>query len=137
MDYSGSYPGRVAFSEERYLNGACLAEKFIEAHMRDEKGRLYLRFCDGESAHLAQLEDYGVYVLAMTELYQITFQAEYLEKAVKVAECITELFQDEKGGYYMTPKDAGKLIFRPKETYDGAIPSGNSVAAMVFLSLQR
>lgn len=124
-----------ALSEERYLNGACQAEKFMEACMRDEKGRLYLRFCDGEAAHLAQLEDYGVYALAMTELYRITFRAEYLEKAVKAAECITELFWDEKGGYYMTPKDAGKLILRPRETYDGAIPSGNSVAAMVFLEL--
>ncbi len=122
-------------SEERYLNGACQAEEFIEAHMRDEKGRLYLRFCDGEAAHPAQLEDYGVYALAMTELYRITFRAEYLEKAVKAAECITELFQDEKGGYYMTSKDAGKLILRPKETYDGAVPSSNSVAAMVFWEL--
>ena len=123
------------FSEERYFHGALKAKEFIEEHMKDEKGRLYLRFCDGEAAHEGQLEDYGVYALAMLELYRITFQAEYLKEAIWLAKQMTELFEDEKGGYYMTSKDAGKLILRPKEAYDGAIPSGNSVAAMVLQEL--
>lgn len=122
-------------SEEHYLNGAIRAGEFIERHMKDEKGRLYLRFCDGEAAHQAQLEDYGVYALAMVELYRMTFRVECLKEAVRAAEHMTALFEDEKGGYYMTAKDAKKLILRPKETYDGAIPSGNSVAAMVLWEL--
>ncbi|MBD5544443.1 MAG: thioredoxin domain-containing protein [Lachnospiraceae bacterium] len=122
-------------SREQYLNGAFGAENFLEEHMKDEKGHLYLRFFDGEAAHQAQLEDYGVYALAMLELYRITFCVKYLKEAIRLAEYMTEFFADEKGGYYMTAKDAGRLILRPKETYDGAIPSGNSAAAMVLQEL--
>ncbi|MCM1161304.1 MAG: thioredoxin domain-containing protein [Roseburia sp.] len=122
-------------SKERYLNGAFEGEAFIKEHMKDEKGRLYLRFCEGEAAHQAQLEDYGVYALAMLELYRISFRVEYLKEAVWLAEYMIEFFEDEKGGYYMTAKDAEQLILRPKEAYDGAIPSGNSVVAVVLQEL--
>lgn len=56
-------------SKERYLDGAFEGEAFIKEHMKDEKGRLYLRFCEGEAAHQAQLEDYGVYALAMLKAF--------------------------------------------------------------------
>ena len=46
-----------------------------------------------------------------------------------------ELFADQAGGFYMTASDAESLIIRPKEVYDGALPSGNSVAALVLLRL--
>lgn len=60
----------------------------------------------------------------------------YLQKAIHRAEQMMELFEDsEKGGYFMNASDGELLIARPKETYDGAIPSGNSVAAMVLQRL--
>lgn len=82
------------------------------------------------------LEDYAVYALALLELYRVTFDAKYLQAAIHRAKQMVELFEDKnKGGYFMTAIDGEQLIARPKETYNGAMPSGNSVAAMVLQTL--
>ena len=125
---AGSIP-----DDTRYLNAAAKAQTFIQTSMTGADGRLYHRFCDGEAAHLGQLDDYAVYALALMELYARTFETAYLKDAIHYAKQMMELFEDrEKGGYFMTAHDAQPLIARPKETYDGAIPSGNSAAAMVL-----
>ena len=117
----------------RYLDAAAKAQAFIERSMTDEAGRLYHRFCAGEAAYPGQLDDYAVYALALTELYSRTFRTRYLREAARYAEQMMELFEDRAaGGYFMTSHDAEALIVRPKETYDGAVPSGNSAAAMVL-----
>lgn len=127
--------GRI-LADDRYLTSALKAQQFIENHMTDENNRLYLRFRDGESAHAGQLEDYAVYALSLLELYRTTFEPLYLKEAILRARQMIELFEDsENGGYFMTASDAERLIARPKETYDGAIPSGNSAAAVVLQSL--
>lgn len=119
--------------EERYLKAALNAQRFIEEKMTDGKNRLFLRYRDGETAHAGQLDDYAVYILALLELYGVTFNADFLTRAVCYAKQMTELFEDkENGGYFINAYDAEQLIARPKELYDGAIPSGNSVAAMVL-----
>lgn len=126
----------VALDERRYLDTAIQIHTFIEAKMTDEDDRLFLRYRDGEAAHAGQLDDYAVYALALLELYRSTFDAAYLQKAIHRAKQMMELFEDkEHGGYFMTASDGEPLIARPKETYDGAIPSGNSVAAMVLQRL--
>lgn len=124
-----------ALEEKRYLDAAIKAHRFVQKKMRDEKDRLYRRWRNGESAHDGQLEDYAVYSLAMLELYRATFDVPYLQEAEHRAEQMVKLFEDQAGGYFMTASDAEQLIARPKETYDGAIPSGNSVAAMVLQRL--
>ena len=125
----------AALKEDGYLEAAKRAQRFIETHMTGEDNRLYLRYRDGETAHKGQLEDYAVYTLALLELYGATFQTEYLGNAILRAQQMAEFFEDsEAGGYYISASDAGRLIARPKEIYDGAIPSGNSAAAM---ALQR
>lgn len=121
--------------EKRYLDAAVKAHRFIRKEMADENNRLYLRWRDGEAAHAGQLDDYAVYTLALLELYRATFEAEYLEEAICMAEQMVKLFEDSQGGYFMTASDSEQLIARPKETYDGAIPSGNSAAAMVLQKL--
>ena len=130
-----SQAGRI-LEDDRYLNAARRAQQFIENNMTDENGRLYLRWRDGEAAHIGQLEDYAVYALALLELYRAAFEPEYLNEAICRARQMIELFEDqENGGYFITASDAERLIARPKETYDGALPSGNSVAAMVLQRL--
>lgn len=125
----------AALKEDGYLEAAKRAQRFIETHMTGDDNRLYLRYRDGETAHKGQLEDYAVYTLALLELYGATFQTEYLGNAILRAQQMAEFFEDsEAGGYYISASDAGRLIARPKEIYDGAIPSGNSAAAM---ALQR
>ncbi len=130
-----SQAGRI-LGNDRYLNAARRAQQFIENNMTDQNGRLYLRWRDGEAAHIGQLEDYAVYALALLELYRAAFEPEYLNEAICRARQMIELFEDqENGGYFITASDAERLIARPKETYDGALPSGNSVAAMVLQRL--
>lgn len=122
--------------EPSYLDVAIRIHDFIESEMVTENDRLYLRYRDGEAAYVGQLEDYAVYALALLEMYRVTFDAKYLQSAIHRAEQMVELFEDKKnGGYFMTAFDGEQLIARPKETYDGAMPSGNSVAAMVLQTL--
>ena len=123
----------LVLGEQEYLNSAIRIHKFIESKMTTEDDRLYLRYRDGEAAHVGQLEDHAVYPLSLLEMYRCTLDVSYLEKAIHRAEQMVELFEDsEQGGYFMTASDGETLIARPKETYDGAIPSGNSVVAMVM-----
>ena len=124
-----------ALGEKRYLDGAIKAHQFIRKEMTDEKDRLYLRWRDGEAANAGQLNDYAAYSLALLEMYRVTFDAAYLQEAVHRARQMVTLFEDSRGGYFMTAADSEQLIARPKETYDGAIPSGNSIAAMVLQRL--
>lgn len=127
--------GRV-LEDERYCKAAAAAVQFIENNMTDRQNRLFLRWRDGEAANTGQLEDYAVYALALSELYRLTFDPAYLQNALERARQMVELFEDkEHGGYFITAYDAEQLIARPKETYDGAIPSGNSVAAAVLQRL--
>lgn len=125
-----------ALEEPSYLDAAIRIHVFIERKMVDGNDRLYLRYRDGEAAYVGQLEDYAVYALALLELYRVTFDAKYLQAAIHRAKQMVELFEDKnKGGYFMTAFDGEQLIARPKETYDGAMPSGNSVAAIVLQTL--
>ena len=127
--------GRI-LGEKACAEAAIKAARFIEDNMTDGQNRLFLRWRNGQAAHAGQLEDYAVYALALTELYRLTFETAYLEHALLRGEQMTALFEDkERGGYFFTAADAERLISRPKETYDGALPSGNSAAAMVLQRL--
>ncbi len=123
-------------SNASYMEAAKKALLFLEKHLTDEKGRLYIRYCDNEKAHLGQLDDYAFYSFALLELYQTTWETEYLSKACITAKQMLHLFSDnERNGFYFYSYDSEQLISRPKEVYDGAIPSGNSVAAYVLTLL--
>lgn len=122
----------IAFARCGYLKEAIEICDFIENHMADENNRLMLRYRDGEAANDGQLDDYAVYSLALLNLYRATFDTRYLINAVFRAEQMLDFFEGENSGFYLTAHDAEQLISRPKESYDGAIPSGNSVAAMVL-----
>lgn len=126
----------VVLKEKRFLEAARKAQAFIEAHMTGKDGRLWLRFRDGEAAHQGQLDDYAVYALALLELYRAEFQAGDLAGAIRRARQMIRYFEDDKaGGYFINASDSAQLIARPKEMYDGAVPSGNSAAAMVLWKL--
>lgn len=125
-------------SNPGYLERAKKAQQFIESRLIDKNGRLLVRYRDGESAFSGNLDDYAFYCMALLSLYEATLEIGYLEDTVLWAGKMTDLFLDEEnGGFYFYGKDAEKLIGRPKEIYDGAIPSGNSAAAHVLLSLAR
>lgn len=123
----------LIFDEPSWLTAAQSAQQFLETHMKDAEGRLYVRYRDGEAAGAGNLEDYAYYAWALLELYAAAWKAKDLEKAAETAGQIFRFFSDgAKGGFYLYARDAEQLICRPKESQDGALPSGNSVAALVF-----
>lgn len=127
----------IALARSGHLDAAIRICDFVEANMTDGENRLYLRWRDGEAANAGHLDDYAVYALALLALYRSTFDVEYLERAILRSQQMLDFFEDEDGGFYLTAHDAEALIGRPKETYDGAVPSGNSVAAMVLETLAQ
>lgn len=127
----------IAFARSGHLKEALEIQRFLESHMTDAHNRLYLRFRDGEAKNSGQLDDYAVYALSLLTLYQSTFDVQYLEQALLRAGQMLDFFEDSHGGCFLTAHDAETLIDRPKEAYDGAIPSGNSVAGMVLETLAQ
>lgn len=118
-----------------YLQAAAAAAAFLEKHLVKTSGRLYLRYRDGEAAHVGQLSDYAYYAYGLLQLYKAVHKASYLLQAVHTAQHMQALFADPEGGYFTTAKDAEPLIARLKDTEDGALPSGNAVAAWVLIEL--
>jgi len=129
--------GRV-FDEPRYIEAAADAANFVLTTMQDENGRLLHRYREGEAAILANVDDYTFMIWGLLELYEATFEPTYLAQAMALNDEQKSLFWDEfAGGFYFTPDDGETLIARRKEIYDGAIPSGNSVAMLNLLRLGR
>ena len=119
-----------------YLNIARSTVLFVETKLSTPDGRLLVRYRDGEAAFAGQLDDYAYYCAALLEMYQATWETGYLKLAVRYAEQMVRRFScGENGGFYLYADDAQQLISRPVETYDGAIPSGNSVAGHVLTTL--
>ncbi len=120
----------------RCLSAALLAQQFLDASLTGPDGRLLVRWREGEAAHPGQLEDYAFSALALLCLYRNTFELRFLEQAVRRAEQMLRFFEDRgHGGFFLYAEDAEQLITRPKESYDGALPSGNSVAGLVLQRL--
>lgn len=121
-----------------YLLAAQRARAFIMEKLTTPDGRLWLRWRDGDAAHPGQLDDYAFYAWALLELYAADFDAACLREAARLMDQVQERFQDKKrGGFFLTAQDAEQLIARPKEDYDGALPSGNSVAGFVLTRLWK
>lgn len=129
--------GRV-FDEKRYVDAARGAADFTLGTMQNSDGRLLHMFKDDEARVSGFLEDYAFLTWGLIELYETTFDAKYLSHAAAFTEQMILHFWDEKdGGFYHTPNDGEELLLRKKEVYDGAIPSGNSVAMLNLLRLSR
>ncbi len=124
--------------EPAYSNAACRAVDFILNKMRRADGGLLRRYREGNVAYSAFLDDYAFLVWGLIELYEATFEVRYLEDAIATSSTMMDLFWDStSGGFYFTGSDNETLIVRTKEIYDGALPSGNSVAALNLLRLAR
>jgi uncharacterized protein YyaL (SSP411 family) len=130
--------GAQVLGNEKYAHAASEAAGFILKHMKRSDGRLLHRFRDGDADITANLDDYAFLQWGLLELYEATFAPEYLEAAIELSRVMVDHFWDERGkGFYFAPDDATDLIVRKKEIYDGAIPSGNSVALNSLLRLAR
>jgi len=130
--------GAQAFDEPKYAEAAKRAADFILTGMRREDGRILHRYRDGHTAILANADDYAFLIWGLLELYETVFDVDYLQAALDLNSEMIKYFWDEQdGGFYFTADDAEELIVRQKEIYDGAIPSGNSVAVSNLFRLAR
>ena len=122
--------------KEEYFDVAKNAIDFINRELTDENGRLLVRYRDGDAAFFGHIDDYAFYCMSLLGMYDATFDVTYLSRAISLTDQMIEQFWDsEKSGFYLYAKDSEQLIYRPKEVYDGAIPSGNSVAGYVLQRL--
>ncbi len=127
-----------ALDEPKYIDAAERAGNFVISDLIDSNGRLLKRYRKGTAGVAAYLNDYAFMVWGLLELYEATFNTKYLKEAIRLNDIMLSRFWDEQdGGFYMTADDSEKVIVRMKEIDDGAIPSGNSVAAMNLLRLSR
>ena len=130
--------GAQAFDEPKYAEAAKRAADFILTGMRREDGRILHRYRDRHTSILANIDDYAFLIWGLLELYETVFDVDYLQTALDLNSEMIKYFWDEKdGGFYFTAEDAEELIVRQKEIYDGAIPSGNSVAVSNLFRLSR
>ncbi len=125
-------------NNKKYKDAAISATEFILNNLRSSDGGLLKRYRNGESGLAGLIEDYSFFIWGLIEMYELTFDPIYLETAIELSEYQIDNFWDnDYHGFYFTPANGEELIVRTKESYDGAIPSGNSVAAYNFIRLGR
>ncbi len=130
--------GANILKEPAYLKAAIAAADFIEKEMVTPEGRLLRRYRDGEAAIPAFLDDYANMAWGYIEIYRAGNDQEYIEKAVRLSSEMLELFSAASGALrYSVLDDAPEDFGVEADAYDGATPSGLSVAAMNLLQLGR
>jgi uncharacterized protein YyaL (SSP411 family) len=123
--------------DPRYAQAARRAADFILSRMyQPETGILLRRYRAGDAAIPGFLDDYAFFAQALLDLYQTEFHAHDLELAIKLTGTMLEAFSDsENGGFFATPAGDPNLVLRMKDDYDGAEPSGNSIALLNLLRI--
>ena len=130
--------GARILDKPEYAAVAGKAFGFIERNLMTADGALLHRYRDGEAGIAAQADDYAFVVWGLLELYRTTFDPAHLERAVCLQKRMLDDFWDTpKGGFFLTAETEKDLPVRPKELYDGAVPSANSVSLTNLTMLFR
>ena len=126
-----------AFGREDYTGAAIRAARFLLSTLHQPDGGLLHRYRAGEAGIAGMLDDYAFLAFGLTELYQTTFDPEWLSEAVQLHRATRDRFGSEAGDFFASEAGAADLIVRQKSLDDGALPSGNSVALLNGLRLGR
>jgi len=124
-------------TEQRYVDAAIGAANFILKHNLDEAGELLRVNLRGNASIPAAQEDYAYFVQALLALYDVTGDTDWLNRAENLSKKMIAGFWDNSVGGFFMNRSKGRLMARPKDSHDGAIPSGNSVAVSVLARLSR
>ncbi|HXV14479.1 MAG TPA: thioredoxin domain-containing protein, partial [Candidatus Krumholzibacteria bacterium] len=128
--------GRV-LDRPDHIERARLAARFLRERLTGKGGALLHRYRDGDAAIAGMLDDYAFLAWGLLELYEATFDVAHLSEAIRLTRRMDERFAAPGGGYFMTEKGSDDLIVRTREIYDGATPSGNSVAMLNLARIAR
>jgi len=127
----------VTLGREDYLAPARLNADFLLTNLRSD-GLLLRSWKNGEAKFNAYLEDYAFLIDGLLTLYEATGELRWFEEALSLTNKMNEEFWDEDaGGFFFTGRSHENLIVRPKDYFDNATPSGNSVAADILLRVNR
>ena len=130
--------GAEVLAQPTYLAAARKAAAFIWEKMRDGDGRLLHRYRSGQAAIDATANDYAFLIMGLLALHRADPEAVWLERAAALQAAMDSAFRDgARGGYFLTAADRTDLPVRPKEIYDGAVPSANGVTLHNLLHLHR
>jgi len=131
--------GGAILDEPRYAAAARRAAEFlIERMYRPESGILLRRYREGDAAIPGFLDDYAMFAQALLDLYEAQFDRRHLDLALQLTEKQRELFEDSaQGAFFSSREGDADVLLRVKEDYDGAEPSGNSVALGNLLRLAQ
>jgi uncharacterized protein YyaL (SSP411 family) len=130
--------GSIALNDPSYAEAAQNSANFVLRKLRTKGGHLLKRHRNGKSSLDAHLDDYAFMIWGLLELYEANFNPENLSAAIELANIMVEDFwNDDAGGFYLGSDNTEELIVRAITAYDGAIPSGNSVAVIVLNRLAR
>jgi uncharacterized protein YyaL (SSP411 family) len=127
----------VVLGEEKYRAAAEKNLAFIREKLWDAKARtLFHRWRDGARNNVQLLESYAFLLDGVIQLYEAVLEPAHLDFACELAEALIAKFYDPaNGGFWQSPAGTNDLIMRVKDDYDGAEPSGNSVATLALLKL--
>jgi len=131
--------GGKILHEARYLDASKKAAGFVLNTLKTKDVRLLHRFRDNSADIQGFLDDYAFLIEGLLDLYEATFEVIYFNEAVNLAGKMMRSFEDKTtGGFFFSAADAETILeSRAKEYYDGALPSGNSMAVLVLLRLNR
>jgi uncharacterized protein YyaL (SSP411 family) len=124
-----------ALERADYVAAAVRNAEFLLGSMRAD-GRLLRTWKDGQAKLKGYLEDYAMVAAALVDVYEATFERRWLDEARRLADDMLRLYwDDEVGGFYDTGSDHERLIVRPRNLFDNAVPCGSSVAIETLLRL--
>ena len=123
-----------ALERPDYLEAAIRNADFLLTALRPE-GHLRRSWRGGKASPEVFLEDYAALIRGLLELYQADFDLRWFGEAAELAADLLRRFSDPAGGFFDTPAEAERVLTRPKELQDSAIPCGNSLAAEALLQL--
>ncbi|MEO1033161.1 MAG: thioredoxin domain-containing protein [Bacteroidota bacterium] len=125
-----------AIGNEAYLHKAIVNANFIIENQLTEGGAMYHSYKDGKSTIDGFSEDYAHTIAAFIELYQVTFDEQWLNRAKALMDYTLEhFFNKDSGMFYFTSDRSADLITRKTEVFDNVIPSSNSVLAASLFKL--
>ncbi len=132
-----AYGGSV-LNNPTYIYAAEKSANFVIDNLKDSRGRLLKRYRNKNSNFPPHIDDYSFMVWGLLNLYEATYNAKYLKEAIGLSHImVSDFWDDIGGGFFVGANNSEKLIVRTKDSYDGAVPSGNSVAVMNLFRISR
>ena len=129
MAIKGLCAAYSSFGEEEFLHLALKNARWIVQYQITNDGKLFRTYKNGNSTIDGFLEDYAHVISAFIALYEVTFDSEWLEKAIQLTEITLKEFHDEKSKMFFFTSNTTKLIARKMELNDNVLPASNSVMA--------